>query len=282
MQAMSLLAMAINGFKPQPMELPAFITSAKNAVNQCHIDTGATIQMIEIISNITDTSLIEQVMVKLNGQAIVDLTGADLKDLLEAYTKRTRAAGRYVIPFYKPEARTIDGIRSGELVTLPSDNLTLFVKVGDTGATVPTLRARALVTPSQSQRVVIPRMDSIDITAAASGENVLNWNDRDANVQVQRLHFQAADITKLEVKRDELTVFEATLEDNNADLSEGGDNAPVANTYHFDPAHTGFVLQGLFATVARKSLKFRYTKTAAGNVRVVRELLEQVAALPQL
>lgn len=279
---LSLASMAINGYKPQPMELAPFVTAQKLARNECHVITGATFQMIEIITNITDPALIEEVQVKLNGRAIVNLTGTDLKTLLEGYTKRTRAAGRYVIPFYKPEARTIDGMRSGELVTLPSDNMVIYVKIGDTAAVVPTLRARALVTRSQSQRLVLPIMDSIDINAPASGENVLQWNDRSPNLQIQRLHFQAADITRLEVKRDDLTVFDASLEDNNADLSEGGDNAPVANTYHFDPSHMGFVLQGLFATIAAKELKFRYTKTASGNVRIVREMLEQVAALPQM
>lgn len=279
---MQLIDIAINGFKPQPLELRPFNTSQKNAKNQLELVTGPTYQAIEIITNITDLSKIPNVLLELNGRPIVNVSAAELKTLIEGYSKRQRAAGRIVIPFYRPECRTLEGMRMGELVTLPTDNLTLSVTVGDTGDIAPTLRARALVTPSQSNRYFLPIIDAVDFNTPASGENVYPWNDRRSSLFIRRLHFKADanDITHLRVYRDDLKTFEASAEDNTADLVEGGDNAQVEGYFHFDPAHIGFAMQGLYPTIAQKELLFKYTKTAAGSVHVVRELLEQVQPLP--
>lgn len=277
---MNLIDIAVAGYKPAPMELRAFATSKKNTRNQCDVVTGPTFQQIEIISNITDIALFKKVQVELNGQMIVDVTGADLK-AIEKYSKRDRADGRVVIPFSRMEARTLDGMRLGELVTLPSDSLTIYVELGDTAATEPTLRARALVTPSQPVRYFIPKIDAISFPSPQTGENHYAWPVRSASLFIKRLHFSSADITKLQVYRDDLRVFNASLDDNNADLSEGGDNAPQADIYTFDPAHAGFHLQGLFPTIARKELAFKYDMTNATTMRVLRETIEQVAPMGQ-
>ena len=277
---MNLIDIAVAGYKPTPMELRAFSTSVENTRNQCDVVTGPTFQGIEIVSNITDPTKLLKIQAELNGQMIVDVTGSDLK-MIEAYSKRTRAAGRYYIPFSKTEARTLEGMRLGELVTLPSDALTLYVTVGDNGGAPVTLRARAMVTPSQPVRYFIPKLDAVTFTAPQDGENLFAWSVRNAGLFIRRLHFQSADIERLQVYRDDLRVFNASKDDNNADLSEGGDNAPQADTYHYDPAHTGFHLQGLFPTIARKELAFKYDMAAAGSVRVLRETIEQVKSMQQ-
>ena len=270
---MNLIDIAINGYKPMPTELRPFATVGKNQRNQLDVVTGATFQSIELVTNITDPALIPKVQVELNGTMIVDLTGSDLLSLSK-YAKRDRAAGRYTIPFSHPEARTMEGMRLGELVTLPTDNVTF----GETLEVVPTLRARDMVTPSQARRVFIPKLDAVNVNAPSDGENVYSWANRSPALFIRRLHLQSEDITKLKVYRDDLKVFEASAVDNIADLSEGGDNAPQANTFHFDPAHTGFHLQGLFPTIASKELAFKYDIATAGNVRVIRETIQQVAS----
>ncbi|MBN7820523.1 major capsid protein P2 [Bowmanella yangjiangensis] len=277
---MNLLDLAINGYKPTPIELDAFATVKKNQRNQMKVTTGPTFQNMELVTNITDPALIETVQVELNGTMIVDVTGTELK-MIEGYTKRNRANGRYVIPFCRTEAKTLDGARTGELVTLPTDNITVYVKLGDTGVTEPEMRARALVTPAQSVRVFIPKLDSVNINASTTGMNRFSWDNRSPNLHIRRLHFYRADMTRLEVWRDDLRVFEASDVDNAADLAEGNDNAPQAGIFHFDPAHMGYQLQGLFATIARKSLEFRYWAGSTGNVKVLRETIEQVAPIGQ-
>lgn len=260
-----------------PVELRAFSGVAKNQRNQLDITPGATLADMEIISNINDVTKFEKVQLELNGTMIVDVTGADLK-MLEAYDKRSRGAGRYIISFIDPTAKTVDGMRVGELVTLPTDNLTLYVTLGDTGATVPTLRARAHVTPAQAVRHFVPKIDVINVQASNDGENQLDWNVRSPNLHIQRLHLQKSDISKLKVYRDDLKVFEATRADNNVDLADAGEKSPQANNYHFDPAYLGYRLQGLFPTIARKELVFKYDVAAAGNLRVLRQTIEQVAS----
>jgi hypothetical protein len=169
----------------------------------------------------------------------------------------------------------------GELVTLPTDTLTVYVTIGETDLVEPTLRARALVTPAQSVRYFIPKLDAVNTNASSDGENTFSWTNRSAALFIRRLHFQSVDITKLRVYRDDLKVFEASKVDNNEDLSEGAENVPVANNFHFDPANSGFHLQGLFPTIARRELAFKYEITNPGNVRVLRETIEQVASTKQ-
>ena len=76
--------------------------------------------------------------------------------------------------------------------------------------------------------------------------------------------------------RDDLRVFPAPATDTREDLQEGGDNAAVANVFHFDPAHIGYQLEGAFPTIAQKALEFRYDVTALGAIPVLCETIDQV------
>lgn len=272
---MDLLQIAINGFKPTPVELNAFQGVAPGARASLQITPGATFQMIELISNITNVAHIEKIEVELNGQTIVNVTGYDVKTLLEGYTKRSRSAGRYVVNFFNPEAKTLNSMRVGELVTLPSDTLTVYVTFA-AAAVSPTLRARALVTPAQPVRRFLPKIFTINVDPAVIGENLFNYPVRRGDHFIRRLHFKSANVSKLQVFRDDLKVFNATATDNREDLNEGGDNAAVANVFHFDPAHIGYQLEGAFPTIAQKALEFRYDVTALGAVPALCETLDQV------
>ncbi len=272
---MDLLQIALYGFKPTPVELNAFQGVAPGSRASLQVTPGATFCMIELISNITNVAHITKIEVELNGQTIVNVSGYDVKTLLEGYTKRSRAAGRYQIAFYNPESKTLNSMRVGELVTLPSDTLTVYVTF-DPAAVAPTLRARALVTPSQPVRRFIPKIYTVNIDPAVIGENLFNYPVRSGSHFIRRLHFKSANVSKLQVVRDDLRVFNATATDNREDLSEGGDNAPVAGVFHFDPAHIGFQLEGAFPTIAQRALEFRYDVTALGAVPVLCETLDQV------
>jgi hypothetical protein len=275
---MNLLEVAVNGFKPTPVELNNFVGVGPGQRASLSITPGATFQMIEFVSNITDATKITKIEIELNGSTIVNCTGSDLKTVLEAYTKRNRAAGRYVVNFYNPEAATLNSMRLGELVTLPSDTLTAYVTF-DASVVSPTLRARALVTPNQSVRYFIPKIYSINIDPSVVGENNLAWPTRRGDHFIRRLHFLSATVTKLQVFRDDLKVFHATKADNAEDLAEGGDNAPLASAFHFDPAHIGFQWEGAFPTIASKSLDFKYDVSATGGIKVLCETIDQVTSL---
>ncbi|WP_430455612.1 major capsid protein P2 [Rheinheimera sp.] len=272
---MDLLQIAINGFKPTPVELNAFQGVAPGVRASLQITPGATFCSIELISNITNIAHIEKIEVELNGQTIVNVTGYDVKTLLEGYTKRSRSAGRYVINFFNPEAKTLNSMRVGELVTLPSDTLTVYVSFA-AAAVSPTLRARALVTPAQPVRRFLPKIYTINVDPAVIGENLFNYPVRRGDHFIRRLHFKSVNVSKLQVFRDDLKVFNANATDNREDLNEGGDNAAVANVFHFDPGHIGFQLEGAFPTIAQKALEFRYDVTALGAVPILCETLDQV------
>lgn len=272
---MDLLAIAVNGFKPTPQELNNFQGVGPGQRASLQITPGATFCMIELISNITNVAHIVKIEVELNGQTIVNVSGADLKSVLEVYTKRSRSAGRYVINFFNPEAKTMNSMRVGELVTLPSDNLTVYVTF-HASAVSPTLRARALVTPAQPVRRFIPKIFSVNIDPSVVGENHWSYPVKSGSHFIRRLHFKSANVTKLQVFRDDNKVYHATAADNQEDLNEGGDNSCIAGVFHFDPAHIGFQLEGAFPSIAARDLAFKYDVSATGGISVLCETIDQV------
>ena len=272
-----LMQIAVAGYRPMPKELTGWSGVAENA--KCHLDItpGPTIQRLEFVTNYTDAKKIKKVILELNSREIVNLTGAELKQL-NAYRKQHAEAGRFIIDFAGMEYRTKAGIRTGELVTLPTDTLTLYVEFGDNGGTAPTIRGRMLVTPAQARRVIVPRLYTYNFDAVVEGDNDWRYKQGSMHRFIRRMHMQSADIRRLEVKRDDLILYEANTNDNTFDLLRYG-MAPQAGVYTFDPTAPGFGLEGLFPTVANRELIFRMKMAKAGAVPVLMEEIEQVEKL---
>ena len=260
-----------------PKELTGWSGVAENT--KCHLDItpGPTIQRLEFVTNYTDAKKIKKVILELNSREIVNLTGEELKQI-NAYRKQHAENGRYIIDFAGMEYRTKAGIRTGELVTLPTDTLTLYVEFGDNGGTAPTIRGRMLVTPAQARRVVVPRLFTYNYDAVVEGDNDWRYKQGSQNRFIRRMHLQSADVSRLEIKRDDLILFEANNTDNRFDLTRYG-MAPQSNVYTFDPTATGFGLEGIFPTVANRELIFRIKMAKAGAVPVIMEEIEQVESL---
>jgi len=277
----------MGAFRPLPRDLNPIIGLVSNQRGHFTVVPGATYQELQLVTNITNSALIEKVELELNGEIIISLTGAEMK-MLEVYKGQNAEAGRYILPLAKLEAKTPQGVQSGELVTLPSDNITLYVTFGDLTAIVggATCKGRALVTGAKNRRVFIPRIYSQNFDANASGNNDLPWANRSPQKNINRVHFYSPNdvIKRLEIFRDGKVVFEADKLDNDFDLKHVGARAykcvPQANYYHFDPTAHGMAVEGLFPTVARQELKFRLNTTAAGeSIKMLVEELHQVAPL---
>jgi hypothetical protein len=269
----------INRYQPLSRDTLSPVGMGWGQRGHIEIQAGMTIQSIELITDITDAAKIKKITLELNGDPIVQLTGADVL-MMQAFKKCFVEAGRYVIDFADKKYRTKNGIRSGELVTLPTDEVLLFVELADDENNPAfAIRARTWITAAQSVRYFIPRIYSTTYDASTSGDNDLVWKNGNMNRFIRRLHLKAADIKRFTVYRDDTKRHDVRDVDNIFDLKTN-DLAPQAGYFHFDPTQLGLGIDGLFPTYAQKELKFVLNKTDAGAVPLLVEMLEQVRALP--
>lgn len=278
-----ILAMIRGIYNPKPHELNPMNAVGYGQKANLRLVTGPTYQNIEIIHNVDVTDILK-VSMTLGGKEFVSLTGPDLLELAKQRKLYTQT-GRLVIPFANPQMRTRQGVRAGELVTLENDHIMIYVELKTAAAAadntvVPEIKLRAHTTASQPDRFFLPRLFTMDWTANQGGETPFDWQDRDPRRSLRRIIMQATDIEKVEIKRDDLVEFEATAADNSFDLNSN-DRSPLTDSYVLDFLMYGFGEDGRFPTMARKSLDFRLTKTAAGNIRLIVDQIEQLKALPQ-
>lgn len=242
-----------------------------------HLDTGPVYHEIQLFTNVNNDQ-IEQVEIKVNGDAIYDITGQFLRDL-EKYKNRYQAAGVFIVPFSDLTARTQDGQHMTGLVTLPGDNITVKVKFAaatsaqTTAGTVPEVTAVAITGDSVPVRELMPRMYRETIDGGKTGK--VNFKTFNRGPRIRRLHL-IADIERLEIKRDRKVRFDLTKVQNNFALRHDG-LVPVDGYYHFDPVQTRFMLADSLQT-AGESFEINPTLNTAGDFEVVFEVLERVAA----
>ncbi|MBY5920413.1 major capsid protein P2 [Ferrimonas balearica] len=238
------------------------------------LQVGPTYQKLEIITSGISKTKLKRLSIELNGEQIVSLTGSEMV-MLQQYKGNHTEEGRYIVDFADAQYRTKNGIRSGELVTLPTDELIVYIDLDDTIADDWTLRARSWITAAQPVRYFVPKIFGLTYDAAASGDNDLFWKNGSVTRFIRRLHFRANNINRLTVFRDDTKRHEVQADDNLFDLQLNG-LVPQTGYFHFDPGQLKFGLEGLFPTYADKELKFVLNKASAGPVPILVELLEQV------
>ena len=246
-----------------------------------NLDVGPTYKEIILDTNLDDDQL-TQIMMTLNGDTFVDVSGADLQ-MLEAYKGNAAETGKFVIPFSDFSAKTQEGQDLTELVTMEGDNLTIVVKTAAataqqvTDSLVPTLTAQAVMASglepdgSKKQRITLPRMYSELVQAGATGRNV--YKNFNRGPRIRRMHLGST-VTALEIKRDKLTRFDSTKDMNEFLLKREG-LVPQAGYYHFDPLMYKFAKSDFLQT-AGQSFEVNPTVSAAGDVPVIFETVETV------
>ena len=236
------------------------------------IDGGRTFHEFLLESATLAVSDIAWVNLDLNGDRIVRLKGSDLI-MLEQFRKRYVTPGLFVLYLSDLVNASMDSRGISQLVTFPTDQITLEVEIG-AGAGAIDLKASAQVSGAQAVRSVIPRKFRQNITAGQTTEN--EWDKLLRGPAIQRIHFEAG-ITRLEWRKDGMSSWERTATLNTAMLKRM-DRAPQSGFYHFDAIESDFGIADLFSTDVRESLVARYDISAPGNVPMIIESLEVVAA----
>lgn len=255
-----------------PRKLEGFNGLAWGQTATLDIDTGSTFHEIILESStLTDPAKLEKVVLELNGDEIIDLTGTILV-MLERYRKRYETSGVYVLYLSDVVNEGQANRNVSSLITFPTDQLTLKVKVA-AGSGAIDLKASAMVSASQEQRIVIPRKYRTNITAGQTNDNT--WSKLTRGPAVQRIHFQG-DLTRLRWKKDDNVVWEREAALNAAYLKRM-DRAPQAGYFHFDAIEQDYGFSDLFGTVVQRSLVADYDLATPGNLPMVIEAVQAVA-----
>ncbi|MFM2476657.1 major capsid protein P2 [Celerinatantimonas sp. MCCC 1A17872] len=276
----SAAAQATAIFNPKTRELDPFNGVFYNAKASLQLISGPTYQEIELKCNAVNR--IRYISATLNGTEFIRATPAQLKALDEErkiYTEDNRV----VIPFADFSLRTKIGVSGCELVTLPTDIIYLYVEFDEKQDNDPanlSLSARAKVTDAKQVRYFLPRLVTETWDHPAGGQINHSYKQGSAFRFVRRMFLScdANDITRVEIHRDDKIEFQLNQDDNAFDLARLGKEVPDG-FFPLDFLEYGFGADGKLPTLNQKSLDFKITKTSAGPVTVLQQLVE-VVALP--
>ena len=218
---------------------------------------------------------VKKVILTLNGDEIVNVTGEFLKKL-EAYKQQKDTAAFFVIPLCDVSAKTINGVRYSGLATERGDNITLEVEIADSSEQkTPKLKAYASITSNDPARVVVPQIKQ-QIMQASGTENEFLELTASPLLHVRRIHFMSEHITGLDIYRDFVREYESTKQIDTMRAARL-DKTWQQGIYHFDPVVRGFMIDELFPTAHASELKFTVkTSQPCGSIPLYVESVKVV------
>lgn len=248
------------------------------------LQSGITYSVIELETNLAKRETIKKIAIDVNGNEVVYASGVEL-DLIDQLLQKHRASGRFVLDLAKFEYRSMAGIRQKELVTLPTDDVTLIIEFGTKDAadpTTPTLKGKAWALNNQTGQYFMPSLYRLTQNIAAAGDHEFVFPNASPNRWIQRMMFKEnnASISKIEIFRGSLRIFEATRADNDFALQRIANYSPIAGYMVFDPTLFGFGTHGALNSGQAGTLKFKLTVDSPGAMEVVVEGYDQIAAIP--
>lgn len=264
-----------------PKQLSSFNGGGFSSRFTLNMDVGPTYKEIHLRTNL-DNDQLTRITLTLNGDAIVDVTGEELR-MLEGYKYSakgfTASDGFFVIPLADFTNKSQEGQDLSGLVTLPGDNLVLEIRTAAatasqiSGSLVPTMQADAVMGVAQPKRLLLPRLYSELIPVGSTGKN--KYRNFPRGPRIRRLHLNGP-VTDLEILRDDVIRFERDKELQD-ELLAREELSPQSGWYHFDPLMYHFGISDMMQTAAAKNFEINPTVSSAGDFSVLFETLESVA-----
>lgn len=256
-----------------PQRLPGFNGLGWGQKATLDMDGGRVMHEIILESDTLDWDTdVAWVNLELNGDKIIRLKGSDLR-MLERFRKRYQDARTLVVYLSDIVNAGLESRTVSRLVTFAMDQITLSVEVGS-GTGPIDLKASVMVSAPEAARNFIPRKFRTNITAGQTTGNM--WDKMTRGRAIQRVHFEG-DLTRLEWRKDGATVWEREADLNELMLKRM-DRAPQAGFYHFDAIESDFGIADLFYTNVQRELVAEYDIGTPGNLPMIIEMLEPVAA----
>ncbi|MBJ7539255.1 major capsid protein P2 [Marinomonas transparens] len=250
------------------------------------LPAGPTYTEIHLETSLT-AEQIRQVNVILNGETIVQVSGADLV-MMEKYKKHhiqeatfdndgvLTQKGIFVIPFTNPTAKNQNGANFGGLVTLKGENITLEIEIADgTGAL--SLGGFSYSTFAQARRIWEPNIKTHIFQANSTGLNDYPNFPSSDKVNLRRMYFKG-DISRLVLERDGTTLFDASKGVYEFQQVRVG-RVPQTGYFTFDPTIYGYEMADVLNTGKVSEFVFRLDLGTAAAVPILVESIKQVNTL---
>jgi len=267
-----------------PIKMPDFVNvvAAGTALLE-KIPLGPTYRrlILELGGTAFTKAMITRILIKLNTKPIWDITGSDL-DTINKYRGLYDEATHLTLDFSEPRARTIIGQEWGNIDTSKEAGITSFsVEVTIAGATAPTLKAWAETGSPQPldspYKGLITAMLSQPYNAAAGSFTVPLPKGSDVGALIKRTYIFAANLTKANVKRNGVNVFEEIEPAVNSFMQKEYQRAPQANLFVIDNIIDGN--QSGSMPTRDANLEMRLTFSGAEVARLYGDLYIPLAAV---
>lgn len=216
-----------------------FANVAANSVATANIEIGQAIERIQLILGGTtfDETHISNIKVRANGKPVVDISGTNLKKLMN-FRGVPQTAGFLDIDFTELTGRDfLDQIVGSFDTSKGVSQLSIEVTIG--AATAPTLSYRVTRSGPQADGVkgVLQKILRYPWQVATGGELAIALPFGPVNgAVIKRIHVVhgvASNVTKVRAKQGADVVFEGTYAANNADLTAHG-RTPQALFFSID------------------------------------------------
>jgi Viral coat protein P2 N-terminal domain len=271
------------------IEFDSFNGSSANGYSgkfNLQLPSGITYKEITLHGVNLNDDQIKRVSLSLNGDSLIDVNGEVLR-IIQRYKSNYIESGKWVIPFADFSMLLQEGQNLTSLVTLPGENVILEVETDTATAAqiaasdVASIRVEGILGISQNQRLTVPRIYRDVMNGGVAGENrfknFVNQNRTTNPVRVRRAHLLDANVTKFEIKRNGITLFDKTLEDQNYSLRRFG-RSPESGIYHFDAVKTGYGVADPLRTQG-STFEMIVTKSAPADFEAIFETLEILPAV---
>lgn len=254
-------------------KMPDFQNVVASGTAIMDVEPGQTFRrfILELGGTAFTKAMIERVQVKLNSKPIWDISGPDL-DAINKYKGLFDEATHLTLDFSEVFARTIVGQEWGNLDTSREAGInTLQVLVKIVGATAPTLRAWAETgnpQPADSpyKGLVCAMLNGTYSTNAAGSFTVQMPLGSITGAIIKREHIFNTTLTKINVKRDGLPIFEEVEPAVNTFMQKEYKRAPQAGLFVVD-----FIVDGNQSNAVPTrgaSMEHRLTFSGADNARL--------------
>jgi len=252
-----------------------FFNVVASGVASLELPLGMTYNRIvlELGGTTFTKSMITRIVAKLNGKNFYDITGSGLNSI-NLYKGLAADASYLTIDFNEPRAKTVGGMGGGAIGTAAGvSSFTLEVTIA--GATAPTLASYSMISEPQPLGLIMGLVHHPATFSAGGKFPIVLPHGPRAGHLIKRVHFFHTNMTKLEVKKNGLVIFDEMSIAINEFIQKEYKQAPQAGLYVYDPIVTRDVKRVL-ATANAASLQFNVTVSAADTVNTYAEYIGRI------
>jgi len=244
------------------MELPIGMT-----YNRIYLSLGGTTFTKAMITRIT---------LKINGKIFYDISGTNL-DKINDY--KGMGLGDYVLcmDFIEDKAKTTGGQYVGAIGTL--QGVTSFVcEVTIAGATAPTLESWSEVSAPMPLKLMSCLLSHVATFSAAGDFPVILPHGREAGLLIQRVHFFHSNMTKLEIKKNGVIIFESMPTAINSEIQKSYGRTAQTGLYVYD-AIVNNDIQQVLDTSNAQSLSYNITVSGSDTLTILNEAIADISKI---